>query len=591
MAQWGNKDDKTSTGTVTLTAPTVTFNGATGHAAGVYTSASHPFQLGDEVVYSNGGGTTVVGLADGTSYFVTEVASGTFMVAATEAQALHNVPTPIVSTDGSGASHTFIRALASGRGTIAGSSTLFTTEASTGDIIQVGSQEMQIIAIATDTACTVHQNNQAALTVFSGQAYTLNEKPTSKLGGTYSSMNVVGIDGSEIAAGGDNITSVGVTNGGTLYVETPTVTVAAPASLTIPLVNVSVANDTITSTAHGLKTGTKLTYLKVGATAITGLVDATAYFVVADTVDTFKLASSLANAQAGTTIDLTGTGSAAQTFTGDTALATATITSGAVSSIAVTDVGSAYVTTPAVTVTKARLTIPTSGITTANTELVTYVAHGLSISDRIVYNNGGGSTATGLTNATDFFVASAGFTVDAFKVKAAATITTIAGVAITNTAGAFSCTATTLAVGDRVKITGTLGGTGTITSYTTGTVYKVSAKTGTSPNVTAFTLQTEADGAIVTTSGTPTGLTYTGETVIDISGTGNNAQYFEKYAATTATAEASRGTGPSAASKGWVNRVVMTGANAGRIQYETLVALSSAASMSDAADDLIAPDA
>jgi hypothetical protein len=50
MAQWGNKDDKTSTGTVTLTAPTVTFNGATGHAAGVYTSASHPFHLGAEVV-------------------------------------------------------------------------------------------------------------------------------------------------------------------------------------------------------------------------------------------------------------------------------------------------------------------------------------------------------------------------------------------------------------------------------------------------------------------------------------------------------------------------------------------------------------
>ncbi len=505
MAQWGNKDDKTSTGTVTLTAPTVTFNGATGHAAGVYTSASHPFLTGDEVAYSNGGGTTVVGLADGTSYFVTEVASATFMVVTTEARALHNVPTPIVSTDGSGASHTFIRSLAFGRATVAGSSTLFTTEASTGDVIQVGSQEMVIIAIASDTACTVINHNQAVLTVFSGQAYTLNEKPTSKLGGTYSSMNVVGIDGTEIGAGRDNITSVGVTDGGTLYVEAPPVT-------------------------------------------------------------------------------FSGGG-------GSSAAATASISGGAVSAIAVTNVGSAYTSVPTVTVAKARITIPTSGITTANTELVTYVAHGLSISDRIVYNNGGGSTATGLTNATDFFVASAGFTVDAFKVKAAATIITIAGVAITNTAGAFSCTATTLAVGDRVKITGTLGGTGTITGYTTGTVYKVSAKTGTSPNVTAFTLQTEADGAIVTTSGTPTGLTYTGETVIDISGTGNNAQYFEKYAASAATADASLGTGPSSASKGWVNRVVMTGANAGRIQYETLVALSSAASMSDAGDDLIAPDA
>ena len=36
MSAWGNKDDKTSAGTVTLTAPAITFNGATGHAAGVY---------------------------------------------------------------------------------------------------------------------------------------------------------------------------------------------------------------------------------------------------------------------------------------------------------------------------------------------------------------------------------------------------------------------------------------------------------------------------------------------------------------------------------------------------------------------------
>ena len=501
MAQWGNKDDKSSTGTVTLTAPTVTFNGATAHAAGVYTSASHPFQTGDEVVYNNGGGTSVVGLTSGSTYYVTETTANTFMVAATEAQARHNVPTPIVSTDGVGASHTFIRALALGRGTIAGSSTLFTTEASTGDVIQVGSQEMQIIAIASDTACTVKNNNQAALTVFSGQQYTLNEKPTSKLGGTYSSMNIVGIDGSEIAAGGDNVVSIAVSDGGTLYVEAPAVTVAAPASLTIPLANVSIADDTITSTAHGLKTGTKLTYAKVGATAITGLVDATAYYVVADTDNTFKLASSLSNAQAGTTINITGTGSASQTFTGDTALATATISNGSVASIAVTNVGSAYVTTPTVTVQVPVLTVPTTNISTS-TDVITYTAHGLSAGDTVKYYNGGGTSATGLTTATTYYVIASGLTANAFKVSA------------------------------------TSGGS-----------------------------------------------------AIDITGTGNNAQYFQKMLGTGAVAAASRGTGPSAASKGWVNRVVMTGANSGRIQYETLVALSSAASMSDAADDLVAPDA
>ena len=98
MSAWGNKDDKTSAGTVTLTAPAITFNGATGHAAGVYNSSGHPFQLGDPVAYSDGGGTQVVGLTDGDTYFVTNVTTDTFMVAATEAHALHNVPTAIVST-------------------------------------------------------------------------------------------------------------------------------------------------------------------------------------------------------------------------------------------------------------------------------------------------------------------------------------------------------------------------------------------------------------------------------------------------------------------------------------------------------------
>jgi hypothetical protein len=82
--------------------------------------------------------------------------------------------------------------------------------------------------------------------------------------------------------------------------------------------------------------------------------------------------------------------------------------------------------------------------------------------------------------------------------------TALTTVEITSTAGAFSCTASTLVVGDKVVITGTLGGTGTITGYATGTIYTVSVTNGT----TTFTLQTDAGAAIVTTAGTPTGLTY-----------------------------------------------------------------------------------
>ena len=82
---------------------------------------------------------------------------------------------------------------------------------------------------------------------------------------------------------------------------------------------------------------------------------------------------------------------------------------------------------------------------------------------------------------------------------------TLTGVKITGTAGQFSCTSTQLAVGQTITISGTLGGTGTITGYTDPTTYRISATNGT----TTFTLVTAAGAAIVTTAGTPTGLTYT----------------------------------------------------------------------------------
>ena len=89
--------------------------------------------------------------------------------------------------------------------------------------------------------------------------------------------------------------------------------------------------------------------------------------------------------------------------------------------------------------------------------------------------------------------------------------TTLSSVAITGTAGQFSCSATTLYVGERVTITGTFGGTGSISGYSTGTAYFIVATNGT----TTFTLSTTSGGAgVTTTAGTPTGLTYSLNTFI-----------------------------------------------------------------------------
>ena len=517
MSAWGNKDDKTSAGTVTLTAPAITFNGATGHAAGVYTSAAHPFQLGDPVAYSDGGGTQVVGLTDGDTYYVTNVTTDTFSVAATEANALHNYPTIIASTDGSGASHTFTHSLDYGRGTLTGSGTNFDPALAVGDVVRVGDQEMIATAVASDTVATViNANPGSVLTAFSAENYTISEKPTSIASVSttnFQSTQVFGVDNTEIGVGGDNVASVALIQGGARYLEVPAVT-------------------------------------------------------------------------------FSGGG-------GASAAATASIAGVLVTAVAVTNTGSSYETVPTVAIAKPKRTIPTSGVTIAE-EKFTYATHGLVAADEVKYYNGGGASATGVVNATSYFVSALGLTTGLFRLaaseSAAAGRTALAGVAISGTAGQFTCTATTLAAGDRIRINGTLGGTGTISGYADDSIYTVSAVTGTSPNVTGFTLTGEDGGALTTTAGTPTGLTYKPFTLVLISGTGNNAQYFEIQAsADQATATAAKGTGEtgtSAAHSGWVQRTVGTGAYAGRVKYEVLVALSkNAIASSDAADDIEFPDA
>ena len=86
-----------------------------------------------------------------------------------------------------------------------------------------------------------------------------------------------------------------------------------------------------------------------------------------------------------------------------------------------------------------------------------------------------------------------------------ATGSTLASVIIAGTGGQITFTSNaSVFTGQYMTISGTLGGTGTITGYTTPTTYILTAVTATSA-----TLTTTAGAAVVTTAGTPTGLTYT----------------------------------------------------------------------------------
>jgi hypothetical protein len=173
-------------------------------------------------------------------------------------------------------------------------------------------------------------------------------------------------------------------------------------------------------------------------------------------------------------------------------------TTGGLGTVTVGTAGSGYSSTAAAPA----VTVAAPDITGGTQATVTVTLSGGEITAVAVSSGGSGyATAPSVTLSAPSGGTGATFT-------AVLSAPTISGVEISGTGGQFTCTATTLVVGSTINITGTLGGTGTITGYATGTTYKVSAITGSGSSVTGFTLTTTADVAIVTTAGTPTGLTY-----------------------------------------------------------------------------------
>ena len=233
--------------------------------------------------------------------------------------------------------------------------------------------------------------------------------------------NVLGITGGEAVAGVDNVTDIAVNVSGARYVQAPTVTVAAPTTRTIATAKVDLTANTITVDAgHNMRTGTKLTYTSGGTNMTVGgsnLADSTAVFVInTGSTTAFKIASSLSNAQSGTALDIDGAGNNAQTFVGDTATGTATISGGEVTGVTVTDVGSDYQAVPTVTVEVPKMTIPTSAVN-ASSNVITFAGHGLSDTDQITYNQvGGGTLMTNVTNGQTVFVRDK--TANTFKIAA-----------------------------------------------------------------------------------------------------------------------------------------------------------------------------
>ena len=297
---------------------------------------------------------------------------------------------------------------------VAGSSTAFTTEVAVGDVIvTAGGNSYRVKSITSNTALVLTENVSSAE---SGVAASIRRPPLDfTIAAPHIASDYLGVDATEKTAGKDNITSISLNLAGTCHRTAPAVTIAAPAVRTIATSAVSTANNTITISSHGILTGTKLTYQDGSGTALAGLTDNTAYFAVAASDDTIKLASSLSNAQAGTTINLTGTGNNAQTLEGDTATASATIDSstGKVTSVAITAVGSDYQSVPSVSI--AAPATETLDLTDANVAIladdeivVASAFYGkIETGDAVTYSKGSGGTAiAGVAEGTVFLIKS-----------------------------------------------------------------------------------------------------------------------------------------------------------------------------------------
>ena len=423
--------------------------------------------------------------------------------------------------------------------------TYVTDNVQAGDVlVGADSKLYRVVSVTSETALEVDRNYEGGTA--DGEDILRMKLPRfvkitkdDGTGHTLQTLGIFGVTKGEADAGVDNLSAIGLSGtssigrafqSGTAHQSAPTVTVAAPPTNTIATSKVNTTDNTIEIANHGFRTGTKLTYSDGPGPAITGLTDATAYFVIAKettdsgttfgdlTSNTFALASSLSNAQSGTAINLTGTGHSSQTLIGDTATATAVLGSGStlgeVIRVDIAGVGSAYTSAPTVTIaapTTETLNLGSSSIITDGTDEVT-VSGGfygaIKTGDKVAYADGGGTAPTGFTDETNYFL-----------IKSANS--------------------------NKVLIAST----------------RENALEGT--NIT-----------IATGSGTGSGHTFIGETP-------------------TATATLGLGTpggdvgGREIAHVGWVKRTVGTGGRAGRVHYETLVAASS---ITGDSEDLITPD-
>ncbi|NBX50970.1 hypothetical protein EBT25_13825 [bacterium] len=272
MALWGNNDSVSVSGTVTITQNS---DGLTGNVVGSSTSFDTTTKVGNYLV------------AGGNTYIVTTIGNSTFMTIKSGKNGVN-----VVAQSG-GTSYNIQQGPASVG--VAESS----DHAATGQPI-MGNAELVYGVDSTEMG--VSNASIVAFTVINpGSGYFSNASVTVGGNGTANAQ----------ANASGKIGAVNVVLSGNSYTAAPTVTIAAPAAQAFNAntalikdatfnANTGVANATdfiTTASAHGFTDGDLVQYLtSTGNTALSGLTNASSYYVVSSNTTALKLATTAGGA-------------------------------------------------------------------------------------------------------------------------------------------------------------------------------------------------------------------------------------------------------------------------------------------------------
>ena len=320
---------------------------------------------GSKVTYANGGGTNVGGLTSGTDYFIIKDGTTNRVKLATSfANATGG--TAISISDGVGASHTLTSVIPTE--TFNGATEV---EADGKDQITVSSDFYSAIVTGDEvTYANGGGTNVTGLT--SGTNYFVIKTGTT---------NRVKLATSRVNAIAD--TEISIDDGvGASHTFSSTITTQTFNSVTDVEADGKNEISVGTSFYNAVITGDRATYANGGGTNVTGLTSGTIYFIIkTGTTNRIKLATSHANAVAGTTISIDDGVGTSHTLT---SVIPATETFDSVTAIEADG--------------KNQITVSSAFYTVAET------------GDLVTYANGGGTNVTGLTSGTNYFIIKTGTT-------------------------------------------------------------------------------------------------------------------------------------------------------------------------------------